>query len=130
MFADGLGVGQPAGIDLRRRGSTARTFASSTPISSTRRQCCSSATRSATPLRRGGRRRRAGSPIVDTALPPGDELRDLIDAGAPARWDLQRRRDEAAGDPPAVGELVMAMYETEVEALARLRSAVGSPSRT
>ena len=57
-------------------------------------------------------------PIVDTALPPGDELRDLIDAGATARWDLQRRRDEAAGDPPAVGELVMAMYETEVEALA------------
>ncbi len=69
-------------------------------------------------------------PIVDTALPPGDELRELIDAGAPARWDLQRRRDEAVGDPPAVGELVMAMYETEVEALARLRSAVGSPSRT
>ena len=69
-------------------------------------------------------------PIVDTALPPGDELRELIDAGAAARWDLQRRRDEAVEDPPAVGELVMAMYDAEAEALARLRSAVGSPSRT
>ena len=41
-------------------------------------------------------------PIVDTALPPGDELRELIDAGAAARWDLQRRRDEAVEQPPAV----------------------------
>ena len=63
-------------------------------------------------------------PIVDAALPPGDELRELIDDGAPARWDLQRLRDDTAEEPPAVGELVMAMYETEAEALARLRSAL------
>ena len=62
-------------------------------------------------------------PIVDTALPPGDELRELIDAGAAARWDLQRRRDEAVEQPPAVGELVMAMYEAETAALARLSAA-------
>ena len=58
--------------------------------------------------------------IVDAALPPGDELRELIDAGRAARWDLQRRRDEAVEEPPAVGELVMAMYEAETAALARL----------
>ncbi len=63
--------------------------------------------------------------IVDTALAPGDELRELIDAGAAARWDLQRRRDEAVEEPPAVGELVLAMYEAETAALARLRSAAG-----
>jgi Butirosin biosynthesis protein H, N-terminal/Domain of unknown function (DUF4872) len=61
--------------------------------------------------------------IVDTALPPGDELRELIDRGAAERWDLQRRRDEAAEEPPAVGELVTAMYEAETAALARLRAA-------
>ena len=58
-------------------------------------------------------------------MPPGDELRELIDAGAAARWDLQRRRDEAVEEPPAVGELVMAMYEAETAALARLSSAAG-----
>ena len=57
-------------------------------------------------------------------MPPGDELRELID-GAAARWDLQRRRDEAVEEPPAVGELVMAMYEAETAALARLSSAAG-----
>jgi hypothetical protein len=75
--------------------------------------------------------------IVDAALPPGDELRTLIDrtdelvAGgeeasdlAAARWALQRERDDTAGEPPAIGELVSAMYEAEVAALARLRSAV------
>jgi len=75
----------------------------------------------------------AWEPIVDTALPPGDELRDLIDRAnalgddaadvAAARWDLQRRRDEAVGELPAVGELVTAMYEAETAALARLSSA-------
>ena len=64
-------------------------------------------------------------PILDAALPPGDELRGLIDAGATARWELQRRRDEAVEEPPAVGELVLAMYEAETAALARLSSAVG-----
>ena len=63
--------------------------------------------------------------IVDTALPPGDELRALIDSGAAERWDLQRRRDEAVEEPPAVGELVLAMYEAETAALVRLSSAVG-----
>ena len=63
--------------------------------------------------------------IVDRALGPGDELRELIDAGAAGRWDVQRRRDEAVEEPPAVGELVMAMYEAETAALARLSSAVG-----
>ena len=62
--------------------------------------------------------------IVDVALPPGDELRELID-GAAARWDVQRRRDEAVEEPPAVGELVMAMYEAETAALVRLSSAAG-----
>jgi hypothetical protein len=61
--------------------------------------------------------------IVDTALPPGDELRELIDRGAAERWDLQHRRDEAAEEPPAVGELVTAMYEAETAALARLGAA-------
>lgn len=61
-------------------------------------------------------------PIVDAALPPGDELRELIDRGDSARWELQRRRDEAAEEPPAVGELVTAMYKAETAALARLRS--------
>jgi Butirosin biosynthesis protein H, N-terminal/Domain of unknown function (DUF4872) len=69
--------------------------------------------------------------IVDAALPPADELRELIDRTddavargedasevAAARWALQARRDEA-GEPPALGELVSAMYETEVAALAR-----------
>jgi Butirosin biosynthesis protein H, N-terminal/Domain of unknown function (DUF4872) len=63
--------------------------------------------------------------IVDTALPPGDDLRELIDDGAAARWDLQRRRDEAVEEPPAVGERVMAMYGAETAALTRLSSAVG-----
>ncbi len=66
----------------------------------------------------------AWEPIVDLALPPGDELRELIDAGAAARWDVQRRRDEAVEEPPAVGELVMAMYEAETSALGVLSSAV------
>ena len=61
--------------------------------------------------------------IVDAALPPGDALRELIDGAAAAGWDLQRRRDEAVEEPPAVGELVMAMYEAETAALARLSSA-------
>ena len=64
--------------------------------------------------------------IVDIALPPGDELRALIDGGvgsAAARWELQRRRDEAVGEPPAVGEPVRAMYEAETAALARLSAA-------
>ena len=68
--------------------------------------------------------------IVDAALPRGDALRELIDGAAAAGWDLQRRRDEAVEEPPAVGELVMAMYEAETAALTRLSSAAGSPSRT
>ncbi len=63
--------------------------------------------------------------IVDAALPPGDALRELIDGAAAAGWDLQRRRDEAVEEPPAVGGLVMAMYEAETAALARLSSAAG-----
>ncbi len=69
----------------------------------------------------------AWAPIVDAALPPGDELRELIDGGpetAAARWELQRARDEATDVPPQVGELVMAMYEAETAALERLRSAI------
>ncbi|WP_173921702.1 BtrH N-terminal domain-containing protein [Agromyces sp. Marseille-P2726] len=65
--------------------------------------------------------------IVDTALPPGDELRALIDGGpetAAARWQLQRARDEAADVPPPVGDSVMAMYEAETAALERLRAAI------
>lgn len=58
--------------------------------------------------------------IVDTALPPGDELREAIDHDAAGRWDLQRRRDEVAGELPAVGRLVTAMYEAETAAVARL----------
>jgi hypothetical protein len=41
-----------------------------------------------------------------------------------ARWELQRHRDEAADVPPAVRELVMAMYEAEAAALARLSAAM------
>jgi hypothetical protein len=62
--------------------------------------------------------------IVDAALPPGDDLRRLIDEGAAERWELQRRRDEAVEEPPAVGELVTAVYEAETAALARLRADV------
>jgi hypothetical protein len=72
--------------------------------------------------------------IADTALPPGDELRELIDrseaaisrgdsaaaALAAARWELQARRDEA-GELPDVGDQVAAVYAAEVAALARLR---------
>jgi hypothetical protein len=67
--------------------------------------------------------------IVDAALPPGDELRELIDRTdalvargdnpaevAAARWELQARRDEA-GELPALAEHVMAMYEAERAAL-------------
>ena len=48
--------------------------------------------------------------IVDTALPPGDELRALIDAGDhEARWALQAQRDLAAGLPslaePVTGDV-------------------------
>jgi hypothetical protein len=60
--------------------------------------------------------------IVDGALEPGDELRDLIDRDDPARWSVQAARDEA-GEMPALGELVSAMYEAEVAALGRLKSA-------
>ena len=60
--------------------------------------------------------------IVDAALPPGDELRELIDRGDAARGELQRRRDETPSEPPAVGELVAAMYQAETSALARLSS--------
>lgn len=63
-------------------------------------------------------------PIVDTALPPGDELRELIDRGDSARWDLQRERDRNPGDLPDVGEPVAAMYEAETSALRMLGSAV------
>lgn len=63
-------------------------------------------------------------PIVDTALPPGDELRELIDRGDAARWDLQRERDRNPGDLPDVGEPVAAMYEAETSALRMLGSAV------
>ena len=42
--------------------------------------------------------------IVDTALPPGDELRALIDAGDhEARWSLQLQRDQAWELPVADG---------------------------
>lgn len=63
-------------------------------------------------------------PIVNTALPPGDELRELIDRGDSARWDLQRERDRNPGDLPDVGEPVAAMYEAETSALRMLGSAV------
>jgi hypothetical protein len=74
--------------------------------------------------------------ITDAALAPGDELRELIDraeaaiargageAEAAARWELQARRDDA-GELPAVGEPVAAMYDAEVTALARLSDAAG-----
>jgi len=63
--------------------------------------------------------------IVDLALPPGDELRALIDAGDSARWTVQAARDEA-GELPVLAEPVMAMYEAETAALERLRSAVSA----
>lgn len=59
-------------------------------------------------------------PIVDAALPPGDELRELIDRDDPARWELQQLRDQDAGELPAVGDAVAAMYEAERSALALL----------
>ena len=61
-------------------------------------------------------------PIVDAALPPGDELREAIDRDDPARWDLQQLRDQDAGELPDVGEPVAAMYEAERSALALLGS--------
>ena len=64
----------------------------------------------------------AWAAIVDVALEPGDELRNLIDGDDPARWPLQAARD-AAGAMPSLGEAVTAMYEAEVAALERLRSA-------
>ncbi len=58
--------------------------------------------------------------IVDTALPPGDELRALIDAGDhEARWSLQLQRDQA-WELPALTEPVTAMYEAEVAAKDKL----------
>lgn len=60
--------------------------------------------------------------IVDAALDPDDELRDLIDRDDPARWTVQAERD-IAGEMPELGELVTAMYEAETAALDRLRSA-------
>jgi hypothetical protein len=66
--------------------------------------------------------------IVDTALPPGDDLRALIDAGDDeARWALQAQRDLAA-DLPALAAPVQAMYEAEVAALRSLESAA-APGR-
>lgn len=62
--------------------------------------------------------------IVDAALPPGDELRELIDREDAARWDLQRERDETAGELPDVGEPVAAMHRAETSALGLLGSAV------
>ena len=64
----------------------------------------------------------AWAAIVDIALEPGDELRDLIDRDDPARWSMQAARDEA-GEMPALGDAVGAMYQAEVAALERLRSA-------
>jgi hypothetical protein len=59
--------------------------------------------------------------VVDTALPPGDALRALIDAGDhEARWALQAGRDRA-WELPALAEPVAAMHEAEVAALARLQ---------
>jgi hypothetical protein len=63
--------------------------------------------------------------VVDEALAPGDELRELIDRGDAGRWELQARRDEAPGELPALGEPVAAMYDAEVAALTRLRSSIG-----
>ena len=60
--------------------------------------------------------------IVDIALPPGDELRALIDAGSADRWPLQSARDEA-WELPSLSEPVQAVYEAEVAALARLQQA-------
>ena len=54
----------------------------------------------------GARRRAAWDAIVDTALPPGDELRALIDAGDhEARWALQASATEA-WELPALTEPV------------------------
>ena len=59
--------------------------------------------------------------IVDTALPPGDELRELIDRGDyEARWALQAERDLADELPPLT-DAVTAMYEAETAALATLK---------
>ena len=41
----------------------------------------------------------AWAAIVDVALEPDDELRDLIDRDDPARWPLQAARDEAGAMP-------------------------------
>ncbi len=61
--------------------------------------------------------------IVDTALPPGDELRELIDRDDhEARWALQAERD-VADELPLLTEAVTAMYEAETAALAALKRA-------
>lgn len=71
--------------------------------------------------------------IVHVALPPGDELRSLIDRasaaiahGDPAaadvtaaRWALQAERD-LAGEMPPLADPVAAMHAAEVAALAGL----------
>ncbi|MDA0138565.1 BtrH N-terminal domain-containing protein [Solirubrobacter deserti] len=61
--------------------------------------------------------------IVDAALEPGDELRELIDREDPARWSVQAERD-VAGEMPPLADEVTAMYEAEVAALDRLRAAL------
>ena len=82
----------------------ARTCAGCTRGSSTTPPTSSPARGCATPPRPGARRRRAWDAIVDTALPPGDELRALIDAGDhEARWSLQAQRDQACELPGADG---------------------------
>lgn len=61
-------------------------------------------------------------PIVDAALPLGDDLRVAIDSGDPVRWTIQRERDQTAGVVPEVGELVAEMHRAETSALGLLGS--------
>jgi hypothetical protein len=60
--------------------------------------------------------------IVDAALPPGDDLRTLIDHGDyAARWKLQARRDGSTEELPLLTAPVLAMAEAEESALANLK---------
>ena len=130
VFADGRGIGSMR-ASIYTNAAQARTCAACTPTSSTRRRACSGAPSCGTRGPRGGPRRTPGSRSSTRRCRratscatdrPGERARRRTDVAA-ARWDLQRRRDEAVGELPAVGEWVTAMYEAEAAALARLSSA-------